>query len=186
MDYNKMELFIRTKLGLGLFTGASIELSGLILKNTAPYLGLQMGRGIRRLGLFLIGAGCRITFFSGVLIGFVDFWEGIITFHEKGQTGLAFVYFASSLFNIFSAGCFIILGVRSYSIYASTLGITSGFLLFSGLILAILSVIAAIIVAQLSDNKLQIWLKCCCWGINGDRHKYLSVDMEQYKLALSE
>lgn len=157
--------------GCAAIAGTFTELTGITLERLAPKV-LKNAQGLwaSRIPTALKVVGKGLGFVGAVVVGVADFLRGSEEY-QKGNKGLAALYYLSS-------GLGVVLG--GLLLYMGSLG-PVGWIIAACVCIAF--IVVTVLIEKEKDNKIQEWLARCHFGMNADR--YASAEMEQKHLDLA-
>jgi hypothetical protein len=176
MQQDKTDAMVRLGAGITAIAGTVTELSGNALA-ALPRFVPRMGEGAAQMVEKLAGSlelwGRRLGLVGAVVVAVMD---GVKWREEdaKGNVGLSYLYFASSVTGF-------ALGFELFYL-SGLLALPFGVLVLAITLVAF--IVITVLIEKNKNNKIQEWLSRCLWGTASDKYGNMLVEKDELLLAL--
>jgi len=144
------------------FVGTVAETLGLVLSKTTPFIP-NMAKGLNVLATGMKFGGRALGIAGALIVASLDV-SSALEAKNKGQTGLAALYWGSAGLGVASAILLLIPGFG-----------------WVALVLILIWMALSVLIEYVKDNDIQKWLERCYWG-NGPDAKYPDLETEMKAL----
>ncbi|WP_210725910.1 T6SS effector BTH_I2691 family protein [Modicisalibacter radicis] len=157
-------------LGMGLaLAGGAAELVGKTLEHGRRVF-LASDHLLAGSSKFFLKLGARLGLAGGLILGAMDIWEGVEKIGEDEMV-IGSLYLTSGFFTATASFVLFLAGIGSAASVAGSTGLLATLaitLWWTGLVLGLIALAAAVSILWFTENDLQEWLAECAFGERGE------------------